>query len=91
MKARDIYNTMRAIAEEHHAYTDQLIAIAKWIETEFEYKPQKLANGANTSERQLTIPDVIKSVCGWCGEKRVLNENGSCKCCVCLDDKQTVL
>ena len=58
MKAQDIYHKMRAIAEDHHAYTDQLTAIAMWIEAEFEYKPQKLANGANTSERQLTIPDV---------------------------------
>jgi bifunctional DNA-binding transcriptional regulator/antitoxin component of YhaV-PrlF toxin-antitoxin module len=31
-----------------------------------------------------------KSVCGWCGEKRLLNQNGSCKCCACLDDEQTV-
>lgn len=52
MKAQDIYHKMRAIAEDYHAYTDQLTAIAMWIEAEFEYKPQKLANGANTSERQ---------------------------------------
>jgi hypothetical protein len=58
MKAQDIYHKMRAIAEDYHAYTDQLTAIAMWIEAEFEYKPQKQANGTNTSERQLTIPDV---------------------------------
>lgn len=58
MKAQDIYHKMRAIAEDYHAYSDQLTAIAMWIEAEFEYKPQKLANGANTSEGQLTIPDV---------------------------------
>jgi hypothetical protein len=63
MKAQDIYHKMRAIAEDYHAYTDQLTAIAKWIEAEFEYKPQKLANGANTSKRQLTIPNVSKSAC----------------------------
>ena len=61
MKAQDIYHKMRAIAEDYHAYTDQLAAIAMWIEAEFEYKPQKLANGANTSERQLTIPVVSSS------------------------------
>jgi hypothetical protein len=66
MKAQDIYHKMRAIAEDYHAYTDQLTAIAKWIEAEFDYNPQKLANGANTSERQLTIPDAIKSVCDDC-------------------------
>jgi hypothetical protein len=38
----------------------------------------------------LLLPAVIKSVCGWCGENRILNENGSCKCCACLDDEQTV-
>jgi hypothetical protein len=59
MKAQDIYHKMRAIAEDYHAYTDQLTAIAMWIEAEFEYNPQKLANGANTSERQLTIPHVV--------------------------------
>jgi len=59
MKAQDIYHNMRAIAEDYHAYTDQLTAIAKWIEAEFEYKPQNLANGVNKSERQLIIPDVI--------------------------------
>jgi hypothetical protein len=58
MKAQDIYHRMRAIAEDYHAYTDQLTAIAKWIEAEFEYKPKKLANRTNTSERQLTIPAV---------------------------------
>ena len=63
MKAQDIYHKMRAIAENYHAYTDQLTAIAMWIEAEFEYKPQKLANGAKTSERQLTIPDVSNLVC----------------------------
>jgi hypothetical protein len=63
MKAQDIYHKMRAIAEEYHAYTDQLTAIAMWIEAEFEYKPQKLANDSNTSERQLTIPDVSGEYC----------------------------
>lgn len=50
-------------------------------------------NSDETQERvkKCSIPAVIKSICGWCGEKRVLNENGSCKCCACLDDEQTVL
>lgn len=49
MKAQDIYHRMRAITEDYHEYTDQLTAIAKWIEAEFEYNPQKLANGFNKS------------------------------------------
>ena len=58
MKAQDIYHKMRAITEDYHAYTDQLTAIAMWIESEFEYKPQKLANGVNASERQCNINDI---------------------------------
>lgn len=78
MKAQDIYHRMRAIAENYHAYTDQLAAIAKWIEAEFDYNPQKLANGAHTSKRQLTIPDVDKSVyvkCG-CGGNLIPTDDG---------------
>lgn len=41
MEARDIYNKMKAIAEPHHAYTDQFVAISKWIEAEFTYNPHK--------------------------------------------------
>ncbi len=44
-----------------------------------------------TFARQPAEAEVLKSVCGWCGEKRKLNDNESCKCCVCLDDEQTVL
>jgi len=58
MKAQDIYHKMRAIAEDYHAYTDQLTAIAIWVEAEFEYKPQKLVNDANTNEEELIIPIV---------------------------------
>lgn len=47
MKAQDIYHKIKAIAEDYHAYTDQLVAIAKWIEAEFDYNPQKLATVAN--------------------------------------------
>lgn len=45
-EARKIYNIMKAIAEPIHAYNDQMVAIAKWIESEFEYKPQKQVNNA---------------------------------------------
>jgi hypothetical protein len=82
MKAQDIYHKMRAIAEDYHAYTDQLIAIAKWIEAEFDYNPQKLANGANMRERQLTIPDVSKSVCD-CPENCRTQEDDMLFCSKC--------
>lgn len=41
MDARNIYHKIRAIAEPIHAWEDQMIAVAKWIESEFEYKPDK--------------------------------------------------
>lgn len=67
MKAQEIYHNMRAIAEPIHAYSDQMVAIAKWIEAEFEYKPQKLVNGAEKStEPALHIPVVSVSFCEWC-------------------------
>jgi len=50
MKAQDIYHKMRAIAEGHHLHSDQLIAIAKWIEEEFIYNPRNLTEEINTSE-----------------------------------------
>jgi hypothetical protein len=75
---------MRVIAEDYLAYRDQLTAIAKWIESEFDYNPQKLANGANTSKRQLTIPDVIKSVCLLCQKNEPIE--GYAVCLNCMED-----
>lgn len=42
MKAEDIYHRFKAIAEPIHAYQDQLVAFAKWIEAEFTYTGPKL-------------------------------------------------
>lgn len=42
MKAEDIYHRLKAIAEPIHAYDEQLVAFAKWIETEFTYTGVKL-------------------------------------------------
>lgn len=73
MKARDIYHNMRAIAEDYHGYTDQLIAIAKWIEAEFDYNPQKLKNRPNTNDGEF-MPLMIdgnnikKETCVLCGK-----------------------
>lgn len=52
MKAQDIYHKIKAIAEDYHAYTDQLVAIAKWIEAEFDYNPQKLATYEQKNDTQ---------------------------------------
>jgi hypothetical protein len=41
MKAEEIYLKIREIAKPYHAYTDQFIAIAKWVEARFDYNPQK--------------------------------------------------
>lgn len=42
MKAREIYHALRSIVEPIHAHDDQLVAITMWIESEFDYKPDKL-------------------------------------------------
>ena len=53
--------------------------------------PQKVKDKVKDYTDKLVLCGVIKSVCGWCGEKRILNENKSCKCCACLDNEQAVL
>lgn len=75
MKAQDIYHKMRAIADDHHTYIDQLTAIAMWIEAEFEYKPQNLANGDNTSKGQVaTCPECGSRDCKTNNVKNLCNE-----------------
>ena len=41
MKARDIYHVLKSIVEPIDTHNDQIIAIAKWIESEFTYNPSK--------------------------------------------------
>ena len=53
MEAREIYHVLQSIIEPIHAHDDQIVAIAKWIEAEFEYKPQKQANCVNTEQKAL--------------------------------------
>lgn len=67
MKARDIYLKIRTIADPYHAYADQMVAIAKWIESEFDYNPQKLRDNFNPcpSKHELGI---IKEPCVLCGK-----------------------
>lgn len=61
MKAEDIYYKMRAIADVHYAYTDQLEAIAKWIESEFDYRPkQKKSIKGEKIEVKLYNPELNK-------------------------------
>ena len=57
MEARSIYYTMRGIAEPIHGYADQIAAIAKWVESEFNYNPQKKAKDVNL--RLVSIKDKI--------------------------------
>jgi hypothetical protein len=62
MEARDIYHVLKSIVEPIHAHDDQMVAIAKWIKAEFEYKPQKQANGANSESKALHIDSVSVSL-----------------------------
>lgn len=41
MNSQDIYHKMMGIADGHHVYIDSFIAIAKWVEADFDYNPQK--------------------------------------------------
>lgn len=61
MEAREIYHVLKSIVEPIHAHSDQVVAIAKWIEAEFEYKPQKQANGVDQSASNCNIPLVVGS------------------------------
>ena len=61
MEAREIYHVLKSIIEPIHAHNDQMVAIAKWIEAEFEYKPHKQANGAEQSSSNCNIPLVVFS------------------------------
>lgn len=62
MEAREIYHVLKSIVEPIHTHSDQMVAIAKWIEAEFDYKPQKQANGAGQSTSNCNIPLVSNSV-----------------------------
>ncbi len=64
MKTREIYRALKSIVEPIHTHSDQMEAIAKWIEAEFEYKPQKLA-----------ISPQSKLKCARCGETIEADEN----------------
>ena len=68
MEARDIYHKMRAIAEPIHAYTDQMVAIAKWIEAEFDYNPQNKALKDGVSNGDASVcPYRIGNTCNFKG------------------------
>ena len=40
MKAEDIYKEIRKIAEPYHSYDDQMVAIARWMESKLNEKQQ---------------------------------------------------
>ena len=61
MEARKIYHVLKSIVDPIHAHSDQMAAIAKWVEAEFEYKPQKQANGGEQSSNNCNIPLVSVS------------------------------
>jgi hypothetical protein len=61
LKQIELYKELRKITEVHHMYADQIMAIAEYIDGEFIHKSK--ANGVNTNEGQLNIPDVSNLVC----------------------------
>jgi len=60
LKQIELYNQLRKIAEPHYMYADQIMAIAEYIDAEYMHKSK--ANGVETGEGQLTIPDVSGSL-----------------------------
>lgn len=69
MEVREIYHVLKSIVEPIHAHDDQMVEIAKWIEAEFEYRPQKQASGVNTEGKALHIDSVMP--------RRLTAENGA--------------
>ena len=80
MEAREIYHVLKSIVEPIHAHNDQMVVIAKWIEAEFEYKPQKQANGVDKSASNCNIPLVSGSF--------IRPMTKACKVCVTYDKRQ---
>lgn len=53
MKAENVYHTIKAIANQYHAHDDQMVAIAKWVEQEFDHKPGKKVQDPKCEEKIL--------------------------------------
>lgn len=65
MDAKDIYFQIKAIAAPINEYTDQMVAIAKWIESEFEYKPKRndiTASDVELMEANKLLAEVLKKL-----------------------------
>ena len=70
MDTEKIYRTLKEIVRPHHNYTDQMMAISKWIESEFE--PKKKG-------QELPIHNVVKSLPDgddiWCKASEMSRDN----------------
>lgn len=56
MKAQDIYHKIKEVADPYHAYTDQMVAISKWVESDFDYNPHKI----KSRQIDMFIPDASR-------------------------------
>lgn len=74
MEAKDIYDTMRVITEPIHAYSDQMVAIAKWIEAEFDYNPLKKIDVYEKSSPNAKLINAAPELLGACKDAKRMYE-----------------
>jgi hypothetical protein len=77
MKAKEIYHVLQSIVAPIHAHQDQMVAIAKWIESEFEYKPEKVVHVLPNTKPEWLTDEIQKEVkILW----KYLDANSKAKC-----------
>ena len=81
MKAEQIYKKIKEIINTIHSHQDQMVAISKWIEDEFEPKatPSNIDSGMLGT---LKIRKDRKSGCESCLHKEQPIDYGVCKHCL---------
>lgn len=81
MKTEQIYKKIKEIIYPIHSHKDQMMAIAKWVEGEFEPKvtPRNIDSGAFGT---LKIREDGKSGCESCIHKGQPIDYGVCKHCI---------
>lgn len=58
----NIYKKLRELAEPHHAYTDQLMAMAIWIDTEYSNKNSVMSDIISESDKPITDQEAIDMI-----------------------------
>lgn len=64
MKTEQICKKIKEIIYPIHSHQDQMMAIVKWIEAEFEPKPDRTCD----HRKRQYIPELKKDLCLECGK-----------------------